>query len=436
VRRSLGAEFRLLWAAYAVSTVGTWLAFDAFTLIAIGVLDSSTAQVSVLSALGLVVGALLAVPLGPWVEFRRKRPVMIAMDLVRFVALLSLPAAYLLGGLGFAQLVVVSAVVAAANIAFTAAGGAYLKTLVEPADLLVANGRFEATMWTATALGPPLGSVAVGLVGPLLTVTLNAGSYLLSALGIRAIGTREPKPSAVRGGHRPSLTDLTEGWRHILRHPSLRPLFCNVILVNALIMAPAPVLAVLMLRDLGFEPWQYGLAFGVPCIGGLIGSRLAHPLATRYGTHRTLLISGTLRACWPVALTFIHPGVGGLLLVIAIELGLIICVGVFNPLFGHPPPATDGPRPRSPHPHGVDDHEPPHHRDVDAGLGCPRHPHHPPHRHSASRRPAPRHAAPATTPPSDRTKRKPVPGEEPASLPDEMIRACGLLPRASENPPG
>ena len=104
---ALGRQFGWLWAAYAVSTFGTWLAFDAFPLIAILVLHAGPAAVSALAAAGLAVGAAVAVPLGPWVEFRRKRPVMIAMDLARFAALLSVPAAYALGRLSFAQLLVV-----------------------------------------------------------------------------------------------------------------------------------------------------------------------------------------------------------------------------------------------------------------------------------------------------------------------------------------
>jgi len=32
-RRSLGRQFGWLWAAYAISTFGTWLAFDTFPLI-------------------------------------------------------------------------------------------------------------------------------------------------------------------------------------------------------------------------------------------------------------------------------------------------------------------------------------------------------------------------------------------------------------------
>ncbi|MFE4373019.1 MFS transporter [Streptomyces sp. NPDC056835] len=332
VGKSLGRQFGWLWAAYGVSTFGTWLAFDAFPLIAILVLHAGTTEVSLLAAAGLAAGAVVAVPLGPWVEFRRKRPVMIAMDLIRFAALMSVPTAYALGLLSFAQLLVVAVIVGAADIAFTAAGGACLKALVRPEDLLVANGRFESTTWTASVLGPPLGGAAIGLLGPVMTVVANAVSYLLSAAGIRAIGGEEPRPVRT-GAPRFRVGDLFDGWRYILAHPALRPLFFNTVLVSGLIMATSPVLAVLMLSHLGFAPWQYGLAFAAPCVGGLIGSRLSRRLVVRFGQHKVMLTAGVLRACWLLGLAFIRPGVGGLVLVIAVEFGLIMCMGVFNPVF-------------------------------------------------------------------------------------------------------
>jgi MFS family permease len=331
-RRSLGRPFGWLWAAYAVSAFGTWLAFDAFPLIAILVLHAGPTEVSVLAAAGLAVGAAVAVPLAPWVEFRRRRPVMVAMDLIRFAALISVPAAFALGWLTFVQLLVVAVIVGAANIAFKAASGACLKALVRPEDLLVANGRLESTTWTATALGPPLGGAMIGLLGPVTTVVADAVSFLLSAVGIRAIGGTEPRPART-DAPRLRAGDLLEGWRYILAHPALRPLFFNTILVNGLIMATSPLLAVLMLGHLGFTPWQYGLAFGAPCVGGLIGSRLVRRLVARFGQHKIMLTAGVLRACWSLGLAFIRPGAAGLVLVIAAELGLITCMGVFNPVF-------------------------------------------------------------------------------------------------------
>jgi MFS family permease len=329
---SLGRNFGWLWAAYTVSTFGTWLAFDAFPLIAVVVLGAGPTEVSVLAAAGLAVGAVAAVPLGPWVEFRRKRPVMIGTDLIRCATLLTVPAAYALGVLTFAQLLVVSVVVSAAGITFTAASGACLKALVRREDLLVANGRFEATMWTATMLGPPLGGAAVGVLGPVTTVLADAASFLLSALGIRAMGGKEPHPAGSATPARIRPRDLSDSWRHILAHPTLRPLFLNTVLNNGLVMAVSPLLLVLMVGHLGFAPWQYGLAFAVPCLGGLIGSRLSRRLVARYGSHRVLITSGTVRACWSVGLAFTGPGTAGLVLVMCVEFGLILSSAVFNPV--------------------------------------------------------------------------------------------------------
>src|SRR6201999_2509818 len=150
-----------------------------------------------------------------------KRPVMIAMDLSRFAVMTTIPVAYALGRLSFGQLLGVSAVVAAAKIAFNAASGAYLKALVQPEDLLVANARFESTNWSSIAVGPPLGGAAIGLFGPVTTVIADAASYLLSALGIPAIGGHEAHP-ATRRRSRLSGGDLLDGWRHILADPGLR----------------------------------------------------------------------------------------------------------------------------------------------------------------------------------------------------------------------
>jgi MFS family permease len=182
------------------------------------------------------------------------------------------------------------------------------------------------------ALGPPLGGAAIGLFGPVTTVAADALSYLLSAAGICAIGGSEPA-LARTDATRLRAGDLLEGWRYILTHPTLRPLFFNTILVNGLIMATAPLLAVLMLGTLGFAPWQYGLAFGAPCVGGLIDARLAPRLVGRFGQHKVMLTAGALRACWSLGLVFLTPGAGGIALVIAVQLGLVTCMGVFNPVF-------------------------------------------------------------------------------------------------------
>jgi hypothetical protein len=45
-----------------------------------------------------------------------------------------------------------------------------------------------------------------------------------------------------------------------------------------------------------------------------------------------MLAAGVLRACWTIRLACIHPGIAGLLLVIAVQFGLVTSAGVFNPV--------------------------------------------------------------------------------------------------------
>ncbi|WP_127508744.1 MFS transporter [Actinoplanes solisilvae] len=329
---ALGSDFRRLWSAYAISELGTGVGFSAIPLIAVLVLDVSSLQVSLLAALGGLAAAALALPAGPWIEFHRKRPVMIAADLARFAAVLSIPLALLSGSLTYTQLCLVAVVQSVATILFASASGAHLKALVSPADRDAANGRFEATLWTSLSAGPALGGALTSALGIAWTLTVDAISFLLSAVGVRSLRTPEPAPPVpVSRGSR--LTEITAGWRHIMTHRDLRTMFLNQQLFAGAMMAASPLLTVLMLREEHLSPWQYGLGWGVACLGGVLGALTAGRLTTRFGRHRVLLVSGVGRAAWLWALAFLPAGVPGLLLMIAVELLALFGSGVFNPAF-------------------------------------------------------------------------------------------------------
>lgn len=325
---SLGPDFRRLWTAFAVSALGSGIGAGALPLVAVLALDASTFQVSLLAALSALAGAAIALPSGAFIEQRHKRPIMIAADLTRFVALGSVPVAALLHLLTYAQLCVVGVLQAAALIVFTSASGAHLKALVPAEGRVEANSRFEATSWTTLSIGPPIGGALVGLVGATVTLAVDAVSFLLSAVGIRRIRLPEPVPSRLT-----TRPDLRDGWRYILRHRGLRALFWNSQLFGGPVMMTSPLLAVLMLRDLGMQPWQYGVALGVPCLGGVLGARLAPPLTRRFGLHRMLIVFGVLRTPWLLLLPLATPGVDGMVVILLAETCLLIAAGAFNPSF-------------------------------------------------------------------------------------------------------
>ncbi|MGW4652496.1 MFS transporter, partial [Kitasatospora sp. NPDC004289] len=300
----MGRRFGWFLGAYGASALGTWLAFGAFPAIAVGVLHAGPAEVALLSSAAALTGAAAALPLGAWAEHRRRRPVLVAADLVRCGALLTVPAGYALGLLTLPWLLAVAALLAAAETTFRAASGAYLRELLPGGELLAANSRLEAASWTATAIGPPLGGVLAGLLGPVATVTADAVSYLLSALGLAASGRpgpgAEPRVElrAAAGTGAGRRRELFDGWRLILADPVLRPLLLHTALFNGLVTATEPLLAVLMLGQLGFAPWQYGLAFALPSLGGLLGARLARPLACAQAIRRRPFRSCFVWSTW------------------------------------------------------------------------------------------------------------------------------------------
>ncbi|WP_117209055.1 MFS transporter [Allorhizocola rhizosphaerae] len=329
----MGHDFRRLWFAYGVSEFGSYLAMGALPLIAVLVLGSPVWQVSLLAAIGTITSALVALPLGPWIEFRRKRPIMIGADVVRALVLLSVPVAYALQVLSFAQLCVVASAQALGQIVFTAAGGAHLKALVPQGERVRALGRLEATMWSAVTVGPMLGGLLISSVGKTVTIALDAVTFLVSAVGIGRLRTPEPPPpprvASFRWG-----AGVTSGWRYVFQHDGLRPLFLNAMLFGGGVMWSSPLYTVLMLQELRFTPWQYGLALGIPGLGGVIGALLARRLVRRHGERRVMLVSGVLRAIWLPLIPLAGPGVGGLAVIAAANLGVLLSAGVFNPVFG------------------------------------------------------------------------------------------------------
>lgn len=328
----LPREFYRLWVSFTVSQGGSAVGMGALPLLAIVVVGASDMQVSMMAAVAGIVSAVVALPMGPFIEGRRKRPVMVWAELGGFAGLVSVAVAGWFGVLTYGQLCVVVVVQAVCGIVFAAASGAYLKGLVPEAQWVRANSLFESTYWTCGALGPPLGGVLMSIVGATSTVIIDAISYLVSALGIRTIAGTELAPEYERAQHH-WMREMRSGWSYIFGRPVLGRLFWNAMLFGGSLSLSVPLVALLMLRELGYSPWQYGLALGPPCVGGLLGSFCAPRFVSRFGVRAVLLGFGTLRTCWLGLMLLAGPDLVGLIVIVTADALLLFCAGVFNPVF-------------------------------------------------------------------------------------------------------
>ncbi|GIH03718.1 MFS transporter [Rhizocola hellebori] len=325
-------DFRWRWLAQASSEIGGAVGYSALPIVAVLLLDASDFQVSLLTVLSSVVSVALALPLGQWIEYHRKRPVMIGADLIRFVAVGSIPLAAHLGWLTYWHLCAVAIVQMAAVLAFNSASIADLKALVPAAHRAEANSRFETTVWTANTFGPPVGGLLISWLSTTAAMVVNASSYLASALAISRLRSPEPTPPP-RAADRARATEFLAGWRYLLQHRGLAALFWNSLVFGGCIMAASPLITLFMLRDRGFPPWQYGLVFGAAGVAGIAGSLLVKPALRRFSQRQVLLFAGVGRNLWLGLIPFASATTGGLLLITASELLLLFFVGLFNPLF-------------------------------------------------------------------------------------------------------
>src|SRR4051812_16710802 len=132
-------DFRQLMAAFAVSSLGTKIAREAVPLTAVLVLQAGPGALSLLGAAATLPVLVLGLFAGVWVDRARRRPLMIAADLLRFIAVVSVPLAAWCNLLTITQLLGVVMAVSALSLLFNAADAAYLPSLVQPARLAKAN---------------------------------------------------------------------------------------------------------------------------------------------------------------------------------------------------------------------------------------------------------------------------------------------------------
>src|SRR4051794_8086710 len=213
-------DFGHLWAAETVSQVGTQISLVALPVLAVTILHATAFEMGVLTALETIAFLVIGLPAGAWVDRWRRKRILVLNDLVRAVALGTLPVAWLLDALSLPQLFVVATVTGTATVFFDVAYQSYLPTLVQPAQVVDGNAKLAASQELARVAGPGIAGVLLRVLGAPLLIAFDAVSYLFSALFIGGIRHVDNVPD--RAGRRRLRTEIAEGLSFVVRHPLLR----------------------------------------------------------------------------------------------------------------------------------------------------------------------------------------------------------------------
>jgi MFS family permease len=311
-------DFRQLFFGDTISQFGTQLSLLAMPILAVRQLDADEFQMGLLGFCEFLAFLVIGLPAGAWVDRWRKQRVLITNDLVRALALGSLPLTWGLDVLTFPQLLVVALVVGSCTVFFDVAYQSYLPEIVEPEQISEGNAKLQASQSVAMIGGPAIAGGLIRLMGAPLTIAVDALSFLWSAFWVGRIEHVDTPPS--REDRRPLHIEIREGLAFVLKHPLLWRIAACTSASNFFSSMTGAMLVIFALRSLGLDAGRLGLALGIGAAGGLVGALVA-PQVTRWvGEGRVIAISAFLM--WPAG--FLMPLAGTVIRPMAAVAGYMV----------------------------------------------------------------------------------------------------------------
>jgi MFS family permease len=291
-RAALPRQFRLLWAATALSNVGDGLRLTALPLLAVTV-TSDPRLIAGVAVAQMVPWLVFTLPGGAWADRFDRRVLRMQLDIGRAVVMLVLVGFVIADRMSIAVIYLVAIAVSSAEAVVDSSSTALVPSLVESSDLERAGGLLSTTELTANGLiGPPLGGLLFGLamVAPFaIDAASFAGAALIMAMmsGSFSSGSDAPRE---RMSH-----DIADGFRWLWGHRMLRSLALVSTALGVVSFIGAAVFVLFARNTLGLSDFGYGLLLVPEAVGGIAGSTLAPRLThlpLRLVLPVTIVVSG------------------------------------------------------------------------------------------------------------------------------------------------
>ena len=315
----LGRDWRLLWTASAISTLGDGAFLAVLPLLAL-TMTTDPRLIAGVTAWGTLPWLLASLPAGAVVDRCDARRSMVLVQGVQALLVALLAAVTMLNAGHIALLYAVAFTLGVAETVAKIAAQKLIPAVV-PAELLEqANGRQNASLFTAKEfLGPPLGTLLFWLAAP-LPLWADVATFAVSAVLIARIAARTWQ--AAPATRRSLRAEIGEGLRWLAGHRLLRTLSLLSGVANLANYMAMATLVLFARQRLGLTEVGYGLLVGVMAVGGIAGSLLSRRIVARFGGRA--VVTATLFTT-PLAMLGI-----GLLARDPLTLGLLATVSSFG----------------------------------------------------------------------------------------------------------
>lgn len=274
-------DFRRFWFGESVSLLGAQVSNLALPLTAIDAFAATDEQVGLLRFLQLVPYLGLALLIGVWIDRVRKKPVMLAANLVRMSLLALVPLLFWWDALSLGTLLVIACVVGVASVLFDVSWMSYVPTLVRSPDRYVeASAKMGVSSSAAEVAGPGFAGLLVSALTAPVALLVDAVSYAASVVSLLLIRTPEPRPEPAARRH--AAVELRDGLRWVLGDRTLRALALIGFCCNFSMITVWTMFLLYGTQDLHLAPTTLGGIFTTASVGGLIGAIISGRVIRRF----------------------------------------------------------------------------------------------------------------------------------------------------------
>lgn len=282
------STFWRFWLATTVSRTGSNMTSVALPLVALTVLDTTSFQVTLLAAASQAAWLILGLPAGVIVQRYPLRDLQVTMDLIRVVAMGSIPVAWWLDRLSYPHLLAVALITGLASVLFDIGNSTFLPALIDKKELTSRNSMLSGTEAVTSTGGRSLSGLLITLLGSVPVLLIDAISYVVSAVILRTLPERKMEPQS----HIPATQLIREGWNFVVRHPVMRPCMIWATAINFVSAALIALTPLYLIREAGVSATVVGIVLAMNGVGALIASSVATKFAARVGTARAVILSG------------------------------------------------------------------------------------------------------------------------------------------------
>ncbi len=286
-RARLGPAFGALWWGSGVSNLGDGMRLAALPLLAVQ-LTSSPLLIAGVATAQYLPWLLFAPVGGALVDRYPRRRTIVMTQAGRGIAEATLAVLVLADVVAIWQLYAVSMLLTAGEILVDPAVGALVPTVVDDAQLDVANGRISGTeVLTNEFAGQPLGSALFALAR-WVPFAFDAISYVGSIAAFRRLPQTDVHIDAQPNNMR---SDIAEGMRWLRHHEVLGPLTLALGCFYFGAVAGFSLLVLLVTDVLDGGEVSFGVTLAIGALGAVVGSFAAARLVARFGRRRLMVVA-------------------------------------------------------------------------------------------------------------------------------------------------